>query len=97
MPKSGHMANSHGKVTAAAIVADLSEMAFNPAPFLTNSCYSFVSDKLVIQVASVHQYDVKEKTYKTVTGSGGVSTAPSALEGIYAWDWARNIWADTLN
>jgi sulfide dehydrogenase [flavocytochrome c] flavoprotein subunit len=96
MPKSGHMANSHGKVTAAAIVAQLSDMQVNPEPFLSNTCYSFVNDKLVVHVASVHQYDSKEKTYKTVPGSGGVSTAPNELEGIYAWNWAQNIWADSL-
>jgi len=96
MPKSGHMANSHGKVTAAAIVAQLSNLPVNPAPFLSNTCYSFVNDKLVVHVASVHQYDDKDKTYKTVPGSGGVSTAPNELEGIYAWNWAQNIWADSL-
>jgi len=96
MPKSGHMANSHGKVTAAAIVAQLSDLPVNPEPFLSNTCYSFVNDKLVVHVASVHQYDAKDKTYKTVPGSGGVSTAPNELEGIYAWNWAQNIWADTL-
>jgi len=96
MPKSGHMANSHGKVTAAAIVAQLSDMAVNPAPFLTNTCYSFVNDKLVVHVASVHQYDAKDKTYKTVPGSGGLSPAPNELEGVYAMNWAQNIWADSL-
>ena len=96
MPKSGHMANSHGKVTAAAIVAQLSDLAVNPAPFLSNTCYSFVNDKLVVHVASLHQYDAKENTYKTVPGSGGVSPAPSELEGVYAMNWAHNIWADTL-
>ncbi|NBU88046.1 MAG: flavocytochrome C [Betaproteobacteria bacterium] len=96
MPKSGHMANSHGKVTAAAIVAELSNLPINPRPFLSNTCYSFVNDKLVVHVASVHQYDDKDKTYKTVPGSGGVSTEPNELEGIYAWNWAQNIWADTL-
>ncbi len=96
MPKSGHMANSHGKVAAAAIVAQLSDLAVNPAPFLSNTCYSFVNDKLVVHVASLHQYDVKENTYKTVPGSGGVSPAPSELEGVYAMNWAHNIWADTL-
>jgi hypothetical protein len=37
-----------------------------------------------------------EKTFKTVAGSGGVSAAPSDLEGIYAMNWAHNIWSDTL-
>ena len=96
MPKSGHMANAHGKVVAAAVVAQLSGFAIDPQPVLTNTCYSFVSEKLVVHVASVHQYVAAEKTYKTVAGSGGVSAAPSELEGVYALNWAQNIWADTL-
>ena len=96
MPKSGHMANAHGKVVAAAVVAQLSGFAIDPQPVLTNTCYSFVSEKLVVHVASVHQYVAAEKTYKTVAGSGGVSAAPSELEGVYALNWAQSIWADTL-
>ena len=96
MPKSGHMANNQGKVAAAAIVAQLSGWEVNPAPMLTNTCYSFVDSKNVIHVASVHEYVAAEKTFKTVAGSGGVSSAPSELEGVYALNWASNIWADTL-
>lgn len=96
MPKSGHMANAHGKVVAAAVVAQLSGFTIDPQPVLTNTCYSFVSDKMVVHVASVHQYVAAEKTYKTVAGSGGVSAAPNELEGAYALSWAQNIWADTL-
>jgi sulfite dehydrogenase len=51
----------------------------------------------VVHVASVHQYDAKDKTFKTVPGSGGVSTAASAQEGLYALSWADNIWNDMLN
>jgi len=96
MPKSAHMANSHAKVAAAAIVAQLSGLESNPAPYLTNTCYSYVSDKMVVHVASVHQYNTEEKTYKTVPGSGGLSSEANALEGTYAWNWAQNIWADSL-
>jgi NADPH-dependent 2,4-dienoyl-CoA reductase/sulfur reductase-like enzyme len=96
MPKSGHMANQHAKVAAAAIVAELRGFAINPQPVLTNTCYSFVSATTVVHVASVHQYHAADKTYKTVAGSGGVSPAPSELEATYAWGWARNIWADSL-
>ena len=96
MPKSGHMANAHGKVVAAAVVAQLSGLTIDPQPVLTNTCYSFVSDKMVVHVASVHQYVAAEKTYKTVAGSGGVSAAPNELEGVYALNWAQTIWADTL-
>ena len=96
MPKSGHMANSHAKVAAAAIVAQLSGDQPIARPLLTNTCYSFVSADQAIHVASVHEYVAAEKTFKTVTGSGGVSAARSELEASYAMAWARNIWADCL-
>ena len=96
MPKSGHMANQHGKVAAAAIVALLSGRAPGTLPIYNNTCYSFVSDTDVVHVASVHRYDAEKKTMLPVAGSGGVSTAASELEGRYAMAWARNIWADTL-
>jgi sulfide dehydrogenase [flavocytochrome c] flavoprotein subunit len=96
MPKSGHMANQHGKTCAAAVVALLTGKAVNPQPIYTNTCYSFVSDKDVIHVASVHAYDAEKKTMLPVAGSGGLSAAANELEGQYAQAWARNIWADTL-
>jgi sulfide dehydrogenase [flavocytochrome c] flavoprotein chain len=96
MPKSGHMANGHGKACAAAVVALLNGEAPNPSPTLTNTCYSFVSATEVVHVASVHKYDTKDRTFKTVPGSGGVSAGRNELEAGYAMNWARNIWADTL-
>jgi NADPH-dependent 2,4-dienoyl-CoA reductase/sulfur reductase-like enzyme len=96
MPKSGHMANSHAKVTAAAIVAELQGLEVNPHPMLTNVCMSFVDDSHVIHVASVHEYQAPKKSFFTIGGSGGVSDARSDLEGRYADAWAKNIWADML-
>jgi sulfide dehydrogenase [flavocytochrome c] flavoprotein subunit len=96
MPKSGSMANAHGKVAAAAIVALLNGEEPNPSPTLINTCYSMVSDKLAIHVASVHKYDSRDRTMKAVPGSGGVSSAMNETEGAYTMNWARNIWADTL-
>ena len=96
MPKSGHMANSHAKVVAAAIVAELSGWDIDPAPMLTNTCYSFIEAQRVVHVASVHAYVAAEKTYKTVAGSGGLSPAANEQEAAYAWNWARTIWADAL-
>ena len=96
MPKSGHMANSQAKVCAAAIVEVLNGREPNPSPVMNNACYSFVSDKEVIHVASVHQYDAGQNTIIPVKGAGGVSAARSELEGQYGWSWARNIWADML-
>jgi len=96
MPKSGHMANQHGKTCAAAVVALLTGKEVNPLPIYNNTCYSFVSDTDVVHVSSVHRYDAEKKTMVTVAGSGGVSAAASEIEGQYAMAWARNIWADTL-
>jgi NADPH-dependent 2,4-dienoyl-CoA reductase/sulfur reductase-like enzyme len=96
MPKSGHMANQHGKTCAAAVVALLTGKEVNTMPIYNNTCYSFVSAEDVVHVASVHAYDADKKTMLAVPGSGGVSSAASELEGRYAMAWARNIWADTL-
>ena len=96
MPKSGHMANAHAKVAAAAIVASLQGIEINPQPMLTNVCMSYVDEAQVIHVASVHEYAAAQKTFRVVAGSGGVSAERSALEGSYAQGWARNIWADML-
>jgi sulfite dehydrogenase len=96
MPKSGHMTNQQAKVCAAAVIELLAGRPANPAPVMTNTCYSYVSDKEVIHVASVHQWDAAQSTIAPVKGSGGVSAARSELEGHYAWAWAQNIWADML-
>ena len=96
MPKSGHMANQHGKVAAAAVVAMLSGRAPDQLPIYNNTCYSFVSATDVVHVASVHRYEADKKTMVPVQGSGGVSGAASEIEGRFAMAWARNIWADSL-
>ena len=96
MPKSGHMANQHGKTCAAAVVALLTGKEVNSMPIYNNTCYSFVSAEDVVHVSSVHAYDADKKTMLAVPGSGGVSSAANELEGRYAMAWARNIWADTL-
>ncbi|MBS1141626.1 MAG: sulfide dehydrogenase (flavocytochrome), flavoprotein subunit [Proteobacteria bacterium] len=96
MPKSGHMANQHGKLAAAAILNMLSGLEPNPEPVVMNTCYSFVDAKNVIHVSSVHQYDAATKTVQPVKGAGGVSAARNELEGKVAMGWAKNIWADML-
>jgi sulfide dehydrogenase [flavocytochrome c] flavoprotein chain len=96
MPKSGHMANQHAKVAAAAILNAFAGRPPNPAPVINNTCYSFITDKDVVHVDSVHQYNAGKKTFETVPGSGGLSPGPTTLEGEYAFAWAKNIWADML-
>ena len=98
MPKSGHMANQHGKAAAAAIVELLGGREPAP-PTMVNTCYSFVDAEHVIHVASVHRFDPDKKTMVAIAGAGGTSGTERsqwALEGAYAWGWARTIWADML-
>ncbi len=96
MPKSASMANSHGKIAAAAIIEMLSGRP--PAPMQAlNTCYSFVSRTEAVHVVSVHAWNDKHHTLTTVPGSGGVSAARSEAEAAFAWNWARTIWADSLD
>ncbi|GAB2894688.1 FCSD flavin-binding domain-containing protein [Paralcaligenes ginsengisoli] len=97
MPKSGHMANQHGKTCAAAIVAMLSQQPVDPEPIYSNTCYSFVTESQAMHVASVHRYDAGQKTMLTVPGAGGLSVAPSEREGRDAMSWAHAIWSDMLS
>ena len=96
MPKSGSMANNQAKLAAAAIIEQLAGRAPHPEPQIVNTCYSFVSREEAIRVTSVHRWDAKDGTLKTVPGSGGVSAARSGAEGLFAWNWARTIWNDTI-
>jgi NADPH-dependent 2,4-dienoyl-CoA reductase/sulfur reductase-like enzyme len=96
MPKSATMANQHAKVCAAAVIALLKGEPVNPRPMMVNTCYSFVDAKSAVHVASVHAYDAEHRTMVPVRGAGGLSDKASALEGTYAWGWARNIWGEAL-
>jgi sulfite dehydrogenase len=96
MPKSGHMANQHAKLAAAAIINLLEGRSPNPAPVVMNTCYSFVDEQRVIHIASVHQFDAATRQPMPVTGAGGLSAVASEIEGRYALAWAHNIWSDML-
>ncbi|HTT10567.1 MAG TPA: NAD(P)/FAD-dependent oxidoreductase [Burkholderiaceae bacterium] len=96
MPKSGHMANQHGKTAAAAIVELMSGRA-PLAPMMSNTCYSFIDDRTAVHVASVHRYVAEKKTMEIVPGASGLSTQDRAawtLEASYGNGWAQTIWAD---
>jgi NADPH-dependent 2,4-dienoyl-CoA reductase/sulfur reductase-like enzyme len=96
MPKSGHMANQEAKVCAGAIAAQSLGQPIPDMPIIANTCYSFVSQSEVIHVASVYRYDAAKKTMVVAPGSGGLSPAPTMVEGLYAMSWAGNIMNDTL-
>jgi len=98
MPKSGHIANQHGKTAAAAIVELTNGRAPVP-PMMANTCYSFIDDTNAVHVASVHRWVPEKKTMEVVAGASGVSGQDRALwavEGQYAWGWALTVWADML-
>ncbi|HJQ63280.1 MAG TPA: NAD(P)/FAD-dependent oxidoreductase [Burkholderiales bacterium] len=96
MPKSGSMANQHGKICAAAVIALLKGGTVPANPVIMNTCYSMVDGRSAMHVTSIHKYDPAQKTMVAVKGAGGVSPKASELEGTYAWGWARNIWSDSL-
>jgi sulfide dehydrogenase [flavocytochrome c] flavoprotein subunit len=96
MPKSGSMANQHGKICAASVIALLKGEPVFQNPAIMNTCYSMVDGRSAMHVTSIHKYDPEQKTLVGVKGSGGVSDKASELEGTYAWGWAKNIWADAL-
>ena len=96
MPKSASMANQHGKICAASVIAVLKGQPVHREPVIMNTCYSFVDGRSAMHVTSVHTYDAAQKTLVPVKGAGGLSDKASELEGTYAWGWARNIWGDAL-
>ncbi|MGE4498687.1 MAG: FCSD flavin-binding domain-containing protein [Deferribacterales bacterium] len=93
VPKSGFVANSMGKVAAAAVVSQLNGR--EPLkPNLVNTCYSMVNDKEAIFISGVYDYD--ENTKMITSRGGGLSPARSELYGKHAEDWALSIWSDIL-
>ena len=67
---------AHQRIREAEELGPRAAMTGEPLqPVLTNTCYSFVDDKRVIHVASVHEF--ADNNYRAVAGSGGVSPARS--------------------
>jgi len=96
MPKSGHLANGHAKVAAAAIIAALRQQPLDPEPMLTNTCYSLVGPSAGIHSAAVYRYDSVHRSFATVASSGGTSSEPEPTDAAGALAWATNLWADML-
>jgi sulfide dehydrogenase [flavocytochrome c] flavoprotein chain len=96
MPKSGHSANSQGKLAAAAIVNSL-KGADPIAPSMVNTCYSLITPDWGISVAAVYKFD--DGSIKGVQGAGGVSPADAdrdfrMLEANYTRGWYNSITTD---
>ncbi|QAR33614.1 twin-arginine translocation signal domain-containing protein [Geovibrio thiophilus] len=93
VPKSGFVANSMGKVAAAAVVNQLNGK--EPLkPNLVNTCYSMVNDREAIFISGVYDYD--ETTKLIISRGGGLSPERSELYAKHAEDWALSIWSDML-
>ncbi|SFD14314.1 sulfide dehydrogenase [flavocytochrome c] flavoprotein chain [Thiohalospira halophila DSM 15071] len=96
MPKSGHSANSQGKMAAAAIVSQLrgDEVV---SPSHVNTCYSLVGPEYGITVAAVYRYS--DGSISGVEGAGGVSPMDASSgfrkqEAHYAKGWYESITSD---
>src|SRR3972149_6665495 len=87
MPKSASMANQHAKVAAAAVIALIKNQPVNTQPMMINTCYSFMDDKNVAHVASVHAYNAAQKTMTVVKGAAGISGKENELDGAFAMGW----------
>ena len=96
MPKSGFVANSMGKVAAAAVVAELSGKK-PPLPSFANTCYSLVNQNEAIYVTGVYKYDEAGGQNIKIAEASKTSPDRSALYGRYADDWATSIWSDMLS
>ena len=84
MPKSGFAANNQGKMTAAAIAAELRGQKV-PEPSLVNTCYSLVGPDYGISVAAVYHY--ADGQIRSVEGAGGVS--PTGADEFFRMKEAR--------
>lgn len=97
MPKSGHSANSQGKLCAAAIASAYAGQSM-PSPKLANTCYSLVARDYGISVVAIYQFD--GKIMNKVKGAGGVTPKDAApaqflAEATYAKGWYKSISTDT--
>ncbi|MCR4303224.1 MAG: FCSD flavin-binding domain-containing protein [Gallionella sp.] len=95
LPKSGHMATSHAKVCAAAIIELMQGRQPDANPSIANTCYSMVSNNEAMHVAHVYRFNAEKKEMIAAEG-GGVSAARSEIEGTVANYWLKNVLADVL-
>jgi sulfide dehydrogenase [flavocytochrome c] flavoprotein subunit len=96
MPKSGFVANGHGKVAAAAVVALLAGRTPAEATW-SNVCYSHVTPDYGVSVADV--YHIAAGKFAAVPGSGGTSPRDASdafrkQEIEYGDGWYASITAD---
>jgi NADPH-dependent 2,4-dienoyl-CoA reductase/sulfur reductase-like enzyme len=95
MPKSAHVANNQGKITAGAIIELLNGRQPDPLPIIGSTSYSATSDNTSGPIAVVMRYDPDQDVYARQPG-GGADAESDELNFQYNLAWFENIWADTL-
>lgn len=95
MPKSAHVSNNQGKITAAAIIELLADRMPDPLPIIGSTSYSATSDQTSGPIAVVMRYDQEQEVYVRQPGGGG-DTVGSELNFEYNKAWFVSMWADTL-
>jgi len=91
VPKSGNIANSMGKISAAVITAMLNG---RPVPQMPpgNTCYSWVSDREAIAVVNAYRIE----NGKVVQIEQKLTPVQSTAVAQNAVGWATSIWNDVL-
>ena len=100
MPKSASAANSQGKVTAAAIAADING-GDSSAPYFTETCYSLLTPTHGIAVSRAYELDddgsmVSVPGASATSSSAAASDSSQAQEAINAQDWYEGLVSDTF-
>jgi NADH dehydrogenase FAD-containing subunit len=95
-PKSGSVANNTGKMCAYALSEQFAGRPFDPAPVVTNTCYSGTGMGTAFHVATVFRWDEAKQAMVPPKDANGVSSAESDMEMAFMESWAKNVWADTL-
>ncbi|HDP89387.1 MAG TPA: flavocytochrome c sulfide dehydrogenase flavin-binding protein [Thioalkalivibrio sp.] len=99
MPKSGYSANSHAKLVAHVIRAELS--GFDPVvPTWANTCYSLVGSDYGVSISDV--FELRDGLIQKVPDSGAVSPvtdnpAQPLLESVYLKNWHRTFVKDVFS
>ena len=86
-----NVTNSVGSATS-----NVATLTVDPAPVVTNTCYSAGSETTAFHVATVFRWDEAKQSMVPPKDANGVSGAESEIEMAYMESWAKNVWADTL-
>jgi len=95
-PKSGSVANNTAKMCAYGLSEIFAGRTPDPAPVVTNTCYSASSDSTAFHVATVFRWDPEKKALVPPKGANGISKEESELELAYMHSWKENVLNDTL-